>query len=140
MAIFDRLDRIASRTIDRVNAIPFVFTPYKSTPNGRGGIDPDREIIKGRGIFDYISVEYGVQLGVRRSYREANDLRSLQSGRDPQLSIDRRYFPTGKAEPRQGDLIHFPKNPELPEFQVIASQRDGLSRMVLKMVQMGGQV
>ncbi|MCM0751517.1 hypothetical protein DEA98_09930 [Brucella pseudogrignonensis] len=139
MAAFDRMDRVISKTVDRVNAIPFVFTPQASTPNGRSGPDTARKIVNGKGIFDYISVEYGVQLGVRRSYREANDLRSLQSGRDPQLSIDRRYFPAGAEEPKQGDLVSFPTRPELPDFQVISSQRDGLSRVVLMLVQLGGQ-
>ncbi|NKW80367.1 hypothetical protein HGG72_08440 [Ochrobactrum pecoris] len=96
-------------------------------------------MVNGKGIFDYISVEYGVQLGVRRSYREANDLRSLQSGRDPQLSVDRLYFPVGAEEPKQGDLVVFPTRPELPDFQVVSSQRDGLSRIVLMLVQLGGQ-
>lgn len=139
MGMFDRMDRAASRTVDRVNSIPFVFTPMKSTPNGRSGTDPNRPGVQGRGIFDYISVEYGIQLGVRRSYREANDLRSLQSGRDPQLSVDRRLFPTGALEPRQGDTVRFPTRSDLPEFQVVSSQRDGLARLVLKLVQVGGQ-
>ncbi|MEN5275764.1 hypothetical protein ABE527_02325 [Brucella sp. TWI432] len=140
MSLFDRMDKAVSRTVDRVNAIEFVFTPMKSTPNGRPGPDAGRKVIKGRGIFDYIAAEYGVQLGVRRSYREANDLRSLQSGRDPQLSIDRVYFPVRLDEPKQSDLISFPGRPELPEFQVVSAQRDGLSRMVLLLVQREGQV
>lgn len=31
MAAFDRMDRVISKTVDRVNAIPFVFTPQAST-------------------------------------------------------------------------------------------------------------
>lgn len=139
MSLFDRMDKAVSRTVDRVNAIEFVFTPMKSTPNGRPKPDLSRPIVRGLGIFDYIAVEYGLQLGVRRSYREANDLRSLQSGREPQLSIDRRYFMNPKEEPKQSDYIHFPKNVELPKFQVISGQRDGLSRIVLVMVQLEGQ-
>lgn len=139
MAIFDRLDKVTSRTVDRVNAIPFEFYPTKSTPNGRPTGDAARPAVVGKGIFDYISVEYGVQLGVRRSHREANDLRSLQSGRDPQLSVDRKLFPIGSNEPKQGDIIKFPTRPELPVFQVVSAQRDGLARMVLLLVQQGGQ-
>lgn len=153
MAIFDRLDRLTSRAVDRINAIPFQFIPMLSTPNGRPGPDPTRlalpVIVQGeplpligafpKGIFDYISTEYGVQLGVRKSYREANDLRALQTGRDPQLSIDRKYWPSVDWEPKQGDVIHFPVNPELPDFQVISAQRDGLSRMVLMLVTIGAQ-
>ena len=138
--MFDRMDRAISRTVDRVNAIDFTFTPMKSTPNGRSKPDGARLVIDGKGIFDYVPAEYGIQLGVRRSYREANDLRSLQSGRDPQLSIDRVYFPLHADEPKQGDIIAFPKRPELPDFQVVSAQRDGLSRMVLLLVQREGQV
>lgn len=139
MAMFDRLDKVTSRVADRVNAIPFELIPQKSTPNGRPQPDSSRVPVNGKGIFDYIAVEYGVQLGVRRSYREANDLRSLQSGRDPELSVDRKYWPSSAWEPRQGDLVKFPTRSELPDFQVISGQRDGLARMVLKLVQIGGQ-
>lgn len=139
MSIFDRLDRVTSRAVDRINSIAFVLTPMRSTPNGRGGPDTSRTVIEGKGIFDYLSVEYGVQLGVRKSYREANDLRALQAGRDPQLSINRVYFPIGLEEPKQGDLVEFPNNPELPKFDVISSQRDGLSRLVLMLLHRGAQ-
>lgn len=139
MAIFDRLDRMVSRAVDRTNAIPFVLTPMKSTPNGRPGPDPDRAVVNGKGIFDYISTEFGIQLGVRKSYREANDLRSLQTGRDPQLSADRIYFPIGAQEPKQGDIVSFPTRPELPEFDVVSAQRDGQSRLVLMLTHRGAQ-
>jgi len=136
MAAFDRLDRLVSRAVDRLNAIPFTLKPQYSTPNGRPGDDPARPRMEIKGIFDFITVEYGVQLGVRRSYREANDLRALQVGADPQLSIDVLYF-KGAELPRQGDMIEFTENPELPEFQVISAQPDGLSRIVLKMGKIG---
>lgn len=139
MSIFERLDKVVSRYADRVNAIPFEFTPMSSTPNGRYKQDTTREVVCGYGIFEYLSQEYGVQLGVRKSYREANDLRALQTGRDPQLSVDRSYFPIGIQEPKQGDHIRFLNRPELPEFQVISSQRDGLARLVLMLVQIGAQ-
>lgn len=139
MAIFDRLDRMLSKTVDRTNAISFVLTPYTSTPNGRPMADPNRTVVRGRGIFDYYSTEFGIQLGVRKSYREANDLRSLQAGRDPQLSVDRIYFPLGVEEPKQGDIVSFPDRPELPEFDVVSSQRDGMSRVVLMLTQRGAQ-
>ena len=145
MAFFDRLDRLTSRAVDRVNAIPFEFEPQSSTPNGRPGPDgtrialPSVAIPNPRGIFDYYSAEYGIQLGVRKSYREANDLRALQVGRDPQLSVDRKYWPSAQWEPKQGDMIRFPLNAELPDYQVISSQRDGMSRMVLMLAQVGAQ-
>lgn len=139
MAIFDRLDRMVSRAVDRTNAIPFILTPMASTPNGRPGPDATRSIVNGKGIFDYISTEFGIQLGVRKSYREANDLRSLQTGRDPQLSVDRLYFPIGVQEPKQGDIVSFPTHPELPDFDVVSAQRDGQSRLVLMLTHRGAQ-
>ena len=135
MSVFDRLDRLTSRAVDRVNAIPFELTPLISTPNGRSRPDPDRSPVVGRGVFDDVAAEYGVQLGVRRSYREANDLRALQVGSDPQLSIDIRYF--GDRLPRQGDLVRLPTKPELPDFQVISAQPDSQSRIVLMLVEIG---
>lgn len=139
MAIFDRLDRQVSRTVDKINAIPFILTPLTSTPNGRPTHDPVRGEVRGKGVFDYYSSEFGIQLGVRKSYREANDLRSLQTGRDPQLSVDRIYFPIGQEEPKQGDIVRFPTRPELPEFDVVSAQRDGMSRVVLMLTQRGSQ-
>ena len=140
MSIFDRLDRVASRAVDRINRIRVDIMPRVSSPNGRGGADPSREVIEAKGIFDYISIEHGIELGVRKSYREANDLRALQLGRDPQVSIDRVYFSGLADEPRQGDRVVFPDNPELPSFDVVSAQRDGLSRMVLKLTHRGAQV
>ena len=139
MALFNRLDKLTSRAVDTVNATRFVLTPMTSTPNGRTQRDANRQIIDGRGIFDYVEMEYGVQLGVRKSYREGNDLRSVQSGRDPQLSIDRKYFGSLSEEALQGDIVKFPDDPDLPDFQVTKAQRDGLTRIKLDLVQIGGQ-
>lgn len=139
MALFNRLDKLTSRAVDSVNATRFVLTPMKSTPNGRPSADPNRKVIRGRGIFDYVEMEYGVQLGVRKSYREGNDLRSVQSGRDPQLSVDMIYFPGVDEAALQGDLVSFPDEPHLPDFQVTKAQRDGMSRIRLDLVQIGGQ-
>lgn len=139
MAIFERMDRLVSRTVDRVNAIPFVLAPISKTPNGRGGHDPHRKVVTGYGVLSYMAAEFGVQLGVRRSYREANDLRAIQSGREPELSVDRRYFCGVENEPRQDDIVTFPTKPDLPDFQVVGVRRDGLARLVLVLVQLGGQ-
>lgn len=139
MSLFNRLDKLTSRAVDSVNSSRFVLTPYKSTPNGRGQRDTDRKVITGRGIFDYVEMEYGVQLGVRKSYREGNDLRSVQSGRDPQLSVDLKYFPGVDEGVLQGDIIQFPDEPNLPDFQVTKAQRDGMNRIRLDLVQIGGQ-
>lgn len=132
MSVFDRLDRMTSRAVDRVNATRFELRPMISTPNGRPSPDPSRPIVTGRGIFDDVAAEYGVQLGVRRSYREANDLRALQVGSDPQLSIDVSHF-AGNM-PRQSDLVTLLDWPERPEYQVISAQPDSQARVVLMLV------
>ena len=139
MGLFDRLDQAASRTCDIVNEIPFTMTPMKSTPNGEPSVDAGRHTIDGHGIFDYVDNQYGIELGVRKSYREANDLRALQSGREPRLSVDRRRFPSLMDEARQGDVIEFPSRPDLPRFEVVSVMRDGLSRMSIKLVHLGRQ-
>lgn len=143
MSIFDRLDQVVSGTVDVINADPFILMPQMQTPNGRPALDPTRPIVgllvPAYGVFDYISEEYGIQLGVRKSYREANDLRALQTGRDPRLSIDRKYFPTPDVEPKQGDKVKFPTFPVLPIFSVVSCQRDGLSRLELLLVHEGSQ-
>jgi hypothetical protein len=139
MSLFRRLDKLTNRAADAVNGERFRLTPMKSTPNGRGGPDPARKVVTGRGIFDYVEMEYGVQLGVRKSYREGNDLRSIQSGRDPQLSVDIKYFPGVDEAALQGDIIDFPDQPELSRFQVVKAQRDGLNRIRFDLVQIGGQ-
>lgn len=136
---FDRLDRMTSKAADRVNKIPVEIIPMIRTENGRGSQDNTREVICGYAIFDYVSQEAGVELGVRRSYREANDLRALQVGREPLLSIDRKHFCGLSEEPKQGDLLKFPTRDDLPDFDVVSTRRDGLSRMEIKLIHRGGQ-
>jgi hypothetical protein len=140
VSIFDSLDRMTSRFVDRFNETAFVLHAMTRTPNGRAQPDTIRPDVEGFGIFDFVEVVFGIELGVRKSYREANDLRALQTGRDPQLSVDRKYFPTLDQEPKQGDRVTFPSRPELPLFQVVSVQRDGLSRLVIKLVMEGAQV
>lgn len=139
MGVFDRLDAMVSRTVDTINEIAFIFTPLKGTPNGRPSPDPDRAVVEGKGVFDYVDATYGIELGVRKSYREANDLRALQTGREPLLSIDRKYWPALAGEPQQGDIIEFPSKPDLPRFEVVSVMRDGMSRLVVRLVHFGSQ-
>jgi hypothetical protein len=147
MSIFKRLDQMVSGAVDRVNKERFRLIPMldNTDPNGRRRPDPERQVRDDLwGVFDYTSAEYGLELGVRKSYREANDLRAVSVGRKPVLSIDRKYFPDPLLEPRQGDLIEmlddfgFPQ-PNLPQFEVMDNQRDGLARMELRLVQRGQQ-
>lgn len=139
MSIFDRLDRMASKAVDRINAIGFTLTPMARSPNGRPRQDDDRPVITGKGVFDYFEAEYGIELGVRKSYRESNDLRALQSGREPLVSIDRKYFATLASEPRQGDIMEFDERANLPRFEVVSAKRDGQSRIMVQLVHLGSQ-
>lgn len=90
-------------------------------------------------IFEYLGKDYGIELGVRKTYREANDLRALSSGRDAIASIDRKHFASLDDEPRAGDKIEFLDMPALPAFQVVDVRRDGQSRMQLHLVHIGAQ-
>lgn len=129
MNIFDRLDRVVSRTADAGNGNPFVLTPMKRNPNGRAEVDFDRPIIRGQGILDFVDVEIPVELGNRN--RHGNDLRTLLNDTKPILSTDRRHFPTTAQEPRQGDRIEFTDRQEV--YQVVSVQRDGLSRLEVQL-------
>ena len=138
MSVFDRLEKMASATVDRLNATAFTLTPYARAPNARAGPDPDRAVITGKGVFDYSPATAGVELG-DRSIRAGNDLRSLVGGREPVLSVDRRYLPTAADEPRQGDVVTFPDKPDLPVFSVVNVRRDGQSRLEITLATTDGQ-
>jgi len=131
MSLFDRLDQMTSRAVDRVNAVDFTFTPMTGPPNGRREFDASRSIVAGRGILDMVDDDMPLELGSRD--RSGNDLRALLSGSTPVLSLDRSYFPTAASEPRQGDRIEFPGRSDLGTMEVVSVQRDGLARTVLQL-------
>lgn len=133
------LSELSDPVVDEHYGEGMTFIPRLSTENGREGIDPDRENIEAVGVFFYPPTEFGIELGVRRSYREANDLRAMSIGRDPQIYVDRRYFPTTAVEPRQGDHVRLNSRPELPTMRITSVQRNGLTRIVLKLVHLGSQ-
>lgn len=151
MSLFSHLDQISSRVQDVVNARWARYVPRAeatANPNAAREQDPRRSAMEIEVIFEYNSNEFGMELGVRKSYREANDLRNVSVGRTPDVSIDRRWFPDKDAEPRQGDHIILLKKDELgnlvpdlayPVFEVMDNQRDGLARFVLRLAQLGSQ-
>lgn len=139
---FDIVEDVASMTLDIINAERFTLIPVDEPagPNGRRVISQTRVQIEGEGVFEYTSSEYGIELGVRKSYREANDFRAVSVGRKPVLSIDRSFFPTEDSEPRQGDKIVLPDRPDgFPTFEVMDCQRDGHSRLVVRLAHHGSQ-
>lgn len=149
MSIFEKLDAMASRTNDRTNAVPFRMYAKEenvANPNARRSPSTTRPpLLVGEGIFEYTSIEFGMELGVRKSYREANDLRNVSVGRQPVISIDRSFFGALGREPQQGDVIvilmddALTPRPDYPPFEVLDAQRDGLARLVCRLVQLGPQ-
>ena len=131
MSLFDHLESIASATIDRVNADPFILTPMLASPNGRGGSDPARPVIEARGVFDLLPAMPAIEHGARSTNGGSNAYRARVSGEEPSLSIDRRIFPDAASEPRQGDVVEFPAHPHRGLFEVVKAERDGMSRLLL---------
>jgi len=146
MSIFKHLDAISSRVLDVTNSQRCRILPRteNSNPNTRRGLDTAREVIEVDCIFEYNSIEFGMELGVRKSYREANDLRNVSVGRTALVSIDRRYFPDQNKEPRQGDLLYMLKDdgnldPNYPPFELMDNQRDGQARFESRLIQKDSQ-
>jgi len=129
MAIFDRLDRLTSRQVDRTFAVGFELHPGKATPNGRPGPDPDREIWVGEGVLEQQPRMQPIEVGNRN--RAGNDLRTLASGTSYEFSADLARFPQA-IEVKQGDRILFD---DTRRFEVVSVQPDGLARVVFGLVQ-----
>lgn len=127
MSIFDRLDRLTSRAIDRANARAFTFYPGRQAPNGRYGADPDRAEFAGSGI---LTDEEGGLTPIEQGDRDrsGNDLRSMVTGRRLELSVSLERTPEIKVA-RLGDRVTVEGDERI--FDVVSVQRDGLSRLVL---------
>jgi hypothetical protein len=128
MSMFDRLDRVTSRIVDRTFSIHFDCHPAASTPNGRPGPDPEREIWRGKGIMDEAPAYDAIETGNRQ--RSGNDFTTLHAGNQYELSIDRHRFPQA-ATAKQGDRIQFD---DLRKFEVTEVRPDGLARIVFGLV------
>jgi hypothetical protein len=128
MGIFDRLDRIASRTADRTMSDPFVITPMKSSPNGKPERDFERAEIQARGVFSTEPSPAGVQIGERKPSPQNNDLRSLVRGNEVVLSCERSQFP---EMPRQGDMVSWPTRTDRKQMMVSSVRPDGQGRVEL---------
>nr|WP_312967805.1 hypothetical protein [Brucella intermedia] len=130
MAIFDRLDRAVSRTVDRTYAIRFEGHPQASNPNGRSGPDPQREVWLGKGVLvespQYDSIEIG------KRDRAGNDLRAIHAGQSIKLSVDKNRYPQA-ASARQRDRIRLD---DLRVFEVVTTKPDGMTRVVFVLVEL----
>lgn len=125
---------MASETIDSVYADhEFRMTPMIAEPNSRAKPDPSRPIVEGRCPFIYASKEFGIQLGVRKTYREANDFRSITIGYEPFASIAKGYFETKASWPSQDDIFEIVSEPDFPRFKVLDVQPDGMERLELRL-------
>ena len=114
------------------------LTPMKTSPNGRPKIDPEYGALEMTGTVVYPTSEFGVEMGVRKSYREANDLRSVQTGAQMVISFDNREFQKYGYEPRQGDRIDVPGRPKEPPFDVVSTRPDGTTRTEIHLVKFRG--
>ncbi len=124
MAIFDRMERQLSRTIDKTFAIRFALTPMRSSANGRPSIDPERQSWTGRGILEQNAEAVDVEIGRRDS--AGNSLGAMVRGHRSEFSVDvNRYPEAGNA--KQGDQIEFD---DLRRFRITDTRRDGMSRIV----------
>ncbi len=129
MAIFDRLDRMMSKTVDRTYSVRAVVYPMARTPNGRSMPDPSRSTIDLKGIFDTTPAYDGIEIGARE--RSGNDMRTLATSASFDFSFDVVRYPHADLI-KQGDRLTLD---DARRFDVILVERDGLSRAVLKLVQ-----
>ncbi|MGH0004861.1 hypothetical protein ACQU0X_32770 [Pseudovibrio ascidiaceicola] len=137
MSIFDRAERIGSRAVDAVmhDGSFTVYPQTKATTNSRASSDPDRGEFSGRRcILSLLSIESGIELGVRKTYRESNDFRTVSIGRDFYVSIDKANL--GGNEMKQGDFIHFASYPKWGRFKLFSVKPDGKSRIKCDLIAM----
>lgn len=125
MSIFDRLDQMTSRVVDREFASAFACVPMLSTPNGRTVPDPERSEWEGVGILTEAPADTPIDIGARN---RSNDFRAMVGGAAVELSVDRTRYPAADVA-RQGDRFTIRDR----EFGVLRVRRDGMSRIVLEL-------
>lgn len=124
MAIFDRMERQLSRTIDSTFAIRFAFYPQASSPNGRSSPDPERQSWTGKGILEENAEAVDVEIGRRDS--AGNSLGAMVRGHRSEFSVDVNRYPEA-VNAKQCDEIQFD---DLRRFRITDTRRDGMSRIV----------
>lgn len=120
MALFDRLDRMVSRTTDRAFAHAFTLKPALRSPNGRPVADLDRPEVSFKGIFDERPVDD--VLG-KVAHTPVPGVRL-------ELSVDTERYPALSGA-KQGDRIESPTG---ESWEVASVRRDGDVRTVLVLV------
>lgn len=122
MSIFDRIDEMTSRVVDREFASALACVPMLSTPNGRSIPDPERSEWEGVGILTEAPADVPTDIGARN---RSNDFRAVVRGAAFELSVDLIRYPAANAT-RQGDSFTIGAR----EFEVQAIGPDGMSRIV----------
>lgn len=130
MSIFDQLERMTSQIADQTFANIFTCEPVLRSPNGRPIADPDRQVWQDKGILDVAQVYPAVEIGKRD--RRGNDLHTLANGYNYELSVDCASYPQAN-EVKQGDRIRICNDNRV--FEVIQTSRDGMSRIVFKLIE-----
>ena len=125
---FDRLERIASRAIDRTNAVQARWTPMDRPPNGRARPDPVRPPASIRGVFDLRQRHAGIQLG-NRDTKGGNDFRFQRESPSIEFSMDVRQL-GARTAPRQGDRLEIAGT----RYEITSAQPGGHSRLVCALV------
>ncbi|EHS49762.1 hypothetical protein PDO_2969 [Rhizobium sp. PDO1-076] len=132
MAIFDRLDRMTSRQVDRMYSVRATVDPMSRTPNGRAAPDTTRGTIHLKGIFDQLPAYDGIEVGKRE--RSGNDLHTISTGSSYSFSFDVGRYPI-LNDIRQGDRLTLD---DARKFEVVSVERDGLSRAVARLTRFEG--
>lgn len=132
MAIFDRVERQLSRTVDRAFARWFEFTPMCADPNGRSTRDTLRPMCTGEGILEENPTDIPIEVG--RRDRTGNSLRAIANGHRLELSVDIHRHPE-VVDARQGDKVRVADSRKcsfdnIRVFRISEVRRDGMSRVV----------
>lgn len=128
MALFDRLERSLSRTVDRQFAVRATIDGMTKTPNGHPQLDPARAEIHVRGIFDVEDTFAAIESGAREG--KGNDFRTLATGTNYLFSVDVSRYPAAK-DVRQSDRLILD---DTRRFNVMSVRCDGVSRVVLSLI------
>lgn len=129
MAIFDRMERQLSKTVDATFSLRFECHPQEHSPNGRSAPDSVRVSWLGKGILEEQPVYDSIESGKRD--RTGNDFRTIHAGQSVELSVDRTRYPQTE-QAKQKDRIRLD---DLREFEIVATKPDGLSRIVFELVE-----
>ncbi|GHB34056.1 hypothetical protein GCM10007094_23860 [Pseudovibrio japonicus] len=132
--MFEDLVQMASDTIDDImsDGAFMIYPRSKANVNAQLRADQSRQEHRGEQcILCFQSQEFGIELGVRKTYRESNDFRTVSVGRELYLSVDATHLPD--YEVKQGDLVELLDKPGLGRMEILDQQPDGKSRTLFRL-------